>query len=75
MLTIKTRRRDGDQRGIQALTDQGTDDMTVKLFRIKHLQIKSDIEGRQFWISQSHKHESVGEIIEYYKGARRTNIQ
>ena len=49
--------------------------MSIKLFRIKHMEVKSDEAGLQFWISERHKHNSMGELVEYYKEAKGNNIQ
>ena len=76
MLTIKSRRKEGDKRGAQPLpTNSDADNMSIKLFRIKHMEIKSDKEGLQFWLSERHKHESMRKLVEHYTGAKGNNIQ
>ena len=73
VLTIKTRRKPDDWRAMVPLSDCEADNRSIKLFRIKHLRVASDEEGRQFWISQKHKHNSMRELIEYYKEAEGTS--
>ena len=74
MLTIKTRRKEGDTRGAQPLPyNSEADNRSIKLFRIKHYEVQSD--GFQFWIRERHKHNSMGELVEYYKESKGNNIQ
>ena len=49
--------------------------MSARLYMIKHLLIQSDAQGSHFWISQSHKHECMRDLIEYYKEAKDANIK
>ena len=75
MLTIKVRRKEGDKRGAQPLpTNSEADNMSIKLFRIKHMEVKSDQAG-QFYLSERHKHNSMRELVEYYKESKGNNIQ
>ena len=75
MLTTKTRRKDGDRSGIPEMTESEANNMSAKLFKTKHFQIKSDDKGCQFWISPNHKHASMSELIDHYKRGKGNNIQ
>ena len=48
--------------------------MSIKLFRIKHMEVKSDQAG-QFYLSERHKHNSMRELVEHYKESKGNNIQ
>ena len=71
---MKTKRKDGDKRLVQGGGGPGSE-MSAKLFRVKHLEIKSDGNDTQFWISTNRKHDSLRALIEYYQQARGNNIQ
>jgi len=70
----KTRRKDGDRSGIPEMTESEANNMSAKLFKTKHFQIKSDDKGCQFWISPNHKHASMSELIDHYKRGKGNNI-